>query len=214
MSHVCNKTFESTTGPWDHFERAVFGDPLKPDSTSEGALLAFQDVRRTELTILLRFNDNATDIPLLLGITMHRSHSAISLLHTPSFSPSKTGRSNSHKGPNPFEGLHRSSTIYGDLVDDRKGNLESYRKDLDALANVSRKARHFYETQNEMLDMFAEVDSVLDRTVIEPIGNVETSPLLPKATSSTAQDQLDRKVKLGRLLFFRLLSPILYSTQR
>jgi hypothetical protein len=99
------------------------------------------------------------------------------------------------------------------LVDDRGGNLERYRQDMSAIKHKPRKIRRFYEKQNALrelpsqltatsvglrliaVDDFAEVDAILDDTILDGDGDLEASPLLPRSHRGR-DDEQDRQVKI------------------
>jgi hypothetical protein len=128
---------------------------------------------------------------------MHRSHSGISLLH-PAFSPTRPSKAGSPSFSIGAGGEALSCTTtshYASLVDDRGGNLEEYRVDAATLKSLPKKLRRFYEGQNELLDAYAEVDAVLDDTVVDTYSDIESSPLLPRNRREGEEAAESRRVK-------------------
>jgi len=81
--------------------------------------------------------------------------------------------------------IAQSHHIDSTLVDNRGGDFEQYRKNEKELKGMKKPLREFYESQNELLDMFAEVDEILDdcvHTAAEDkhTRDLESAPLLPK----------------------------------
>jgi len=117
-------------------------------------------------------------------------------------SPSN-GRSRRHTGlrvPLPLSPSDDGTSLYHrmGLVDDSGGKYEHFRKSDDEIASCkSKKVRQFYEQQNEILDMFREVDQLLDEPATiehsEAMNIVEeTTALLPKYTSKTGKDASEK----------------------
>ncbi|KAA1129886.1 hypothetical protein PGTUg99_003259 [Puccinia graminis f. sp. tritici] len=99
-----------------------------------------------ERTALLRH-------PLPQILKHHSSPAGELLPQTPSTQPTLISHSNFH--------LTNAYHLAG-LVNDQGGEYEKYRKSSEELKQLSSKARQFYERQNEILDYFQEIDSVLD----------------------------------------------------
>ncbi|GAA5928289.1 hypothetical protein JCM1841_001765 [Sporobolomyces salmonicolor] len=79
------------------------------------------------------------------------------------------------------------------LIDDRAGEYERFRKSPEELRKLPKKIRRFYEAQNETLDAFAEVDSILENARAK-VATGELIPLIGN-TNAAQQDEFNAKVK-------------------
>ncbi|GAA5886672.1 hypothetical protein JCM5296_005366 [Sporobolomyces johnsonii] len=79
------------------------------------------------------------------------------------------------------------------LIDDRSGEYERFRKSPEELKKLSSKIRRFYEAQNETLDAFAEVDSILENARAK-VATGELTPLIGN-TNSVQQEEFNASVK-------------------
>ncbi|SGY78700.1 BQ5605_C008g04917 [Microbotryum silenes-dioicae] len=81
------------------------------------------------------------------------------------------------------------------MIDDRAGEYDKFRVPQEQLKKMSRKLRHFYSAQNNLLDGFAEVDEILDNVEAEAATG-QLAPIVPKRPSQEREDEFANKVKL------------------
>ncbi|KNZ56361.1 hypothetical protein VP01_2422g5 [Puccinia sorghi] len=87
-------------------------------------------------------------------ILKHQHHNNLSQLDQLTNQPTLISHASHHHLTNAYH--------LAGLVNDQGGEYEKYRKSSEELKQLSSKARQFYERQNEILDYFQEIDTVLD----------------------------------------------------
>jgi len=152
----------------------------------------------------------ALQLPAVQTPTMHRSHSLLSLpqaangwLQLATNSTIALPQDISH---GTFTHNSKQGWIDKGLIDDRGGNYEKYRMSDEDIKRIKTKSvRQFYTDQNDVLDMFKEVDDILDDCVGLSTHlaehDLERSPLLPKSHlekgSTNDESSSDKRVLLA-----------------
>ncbi|KAM0746582.1 hypothetical protein T439DRAFT_360269 [Meredithblackwellia eburnea MCA 4105] len=86
--------------------------------------------------------------------------------------------------------LTRTASVFQlqGMIDDKAGCFEKFRKSEEELKGLKSNVREFYETQNEILDGFAEVDEILDNTRALALTG-ELAPILPQSKPSAEREE-------------------------